>query len=277
MTYANKICDLSRRGDTKAVADLIKGYYSNKAENPWDTIFRDMQKYGEKEETEKALREILILIREAVFGALEILSFSLISEISTADIVRAFTSEKDWNSGRRRVRNLCLDVADRLIEKGDIRYLLPSSLRREGFGFLIDRIEDVELEQFKKARPVISRGKMNLSKLDNSIIGSRFLRDQMVIETKIDANDPRINAIQEAYELQLIELEFERTTKIKLPQETEQITLNGQPVEVVDMGKTGPSRRRESSGVQAPLTEFIADKKSSMTKKSSNQKKGRKK
>ncbi|TFG27525.1 hypothetical protein EU527_18440 [Candidatus Thorarchaeota archaeon] len=271
--YVYRICDLSRRGDIKAVADLMKGYYSDRTKNPWDMMYKDIQKYGEKQETEEDLQEILILIREAVFAALEILSFGLISEIQTPDIIQAFISEKDWNLGRRKARNLCLNIVDRLIKNGDVRYLLPSSMKREGFGFLVSRIEEIELEHFRKARPTITKGKLNLSKLEKSIIGSKFLRDQMVIETKMNADDPRIETIQEAYDLQLVELEFERTTRTRVPQDTEQITLNGQPVEVLGDEKTSSSRKRRSSEVQSPLTEFITESKSSSKKKKSSKSK----
>lgn len=236
-------------------------------------MYKDIQKYGEKQETEEDLQEILILIREAVFAALEILSFGLISEIQTPDIIQAFISEKDWNLGRRKARNLCLNIVDRLIKNGDVRYLLPSSMKREGFGFLVSRIEEIELEHFRKARPTITKGKLNLSKLEKSIIGSKFLRDQMVIETKMNADDPRIETIQEAYDLQLVELEFERTTRTRVPQDTEQITLNGQPVEVLGDEKTSSSRKRRSSEVQSPLTEFITESKSSSKKKKSSKSK----
>lgn len=254
----------------------MKGYFVDRDKNPWQKIYKDIQKYGENEETEDSLKEIMILLREAVFGSLEILSFGLVSEIATEDVIQEYISEKDWNFGRRKARNYCLDVADRLIEQGKIRYLLPSSLKREGFGFLINRIEEEELEQFRKAKPKISRGKLNLSKLEESIIGSKFLRDNMIMETKLNADDPRVESIQEAYELQLVELEFEKSTKTTIPQETEQVTLNGQPVTISEDEKTSSARKRKSQEIQTPLTEFITDTKTSPKKKSSKRK-GRKK
>ncbi|TFG32101.1 hypothetical protein EU527_10875 [Candidatus Thorarchaeota archaeon] len=259
------------------MTDLMKGYYSDKTKNPWHTVFKDIQKFGEKIDAQHELMEILILIREAVFGALGILSFGLVSEISTARIIDAFTSEKDWNIGRQKARNHCLDVIDGLIEKGEVRYLLPSSLKREAFGFLVGRIEEVELEEFRKAKPTISRGKLNLSKLEKSIIGSKFLREHMIAETRLDANDPRVEMVQEAYELQLVELEFERTTRTPAPLDTEQITLNGQPVETIEDEKASSSRKRKASEIQTPLTEFIGETKQSKRKRSSKDERGSKK
>lgn len=276
MAYVQKICDLSRRGDISAVADLMKEYFSDKNGNPWDKIYKDIEKYAIKQPTAENLREVLVLLREAVFGALDILSFSLILEISTSDIIQAFSKEKDWYHGRRKVRNLCLDTADGLIEKGDIRYLLPSALRREGFGFLVSRIEEVELEQFRKAKPKISRGKMNLSKLENSILGSKFLRDQSIMESKLVESDPRVKSLQEAFELQLVELEFERTTKAKVSQETEQVTLNGQPVIASDDEKASISRKKKDTEIQRPLSEFMSDETPSRRKQSSKGRRSKK-
>lgn len=269
MAYIQKICDLSRRGDIDAVADLMKGYFSDKTNNPWDTLYRTIEKLSKKDGDTKELREIFILLREGVFGALEILSFCLIPEITTRDIIQVFTKEKDWSLGRRKTRNLCLNIADGLIEKGNIRYLLPSSLKREGFGFLTSRIEEEELEQFRKAEPKISRGKLDLSKLQNSIIGCRFLREQSITETKLEKDDSRIELLQEAYQLQLVELEFERTTRTKAVQDTEQITLNGQPVTNHEDEKVSPSRKKKTLEIQTPLSEFIPEQKSSGKEKGS--------
>ncbi len=253
----------------------MKDYYSDKINNPWDNLYKTIKKSNTKKGDTNELRETLILIREAVFGALEILSFCLIPEISTQDVIQAFTEENDWNLGRRKARNLCIGIADGLIEHGDIRYLLTSSLQREGFGFLTSHIEDEELEQFRKAKPKIRRGKFDLSKLESSVIGSRFLREQSIMDSKLESDDPRIESIQEAYELQLVELEFERTTKTKVPQDTEQITLNGKPVLTQDEEKAIPSRKKKGSDIQTPLTEFIPEHKSPK-KKSSKRRRSKK-
>ena len=168
----------------KTVADLIKGYYSDKNENPWHKVNQNIQTFIKKETSKDKLSEILILLRAAVFGSLDILSFGLVDEIATSDIVDAFTTEDTWKLGRRKARNHCLDVADKLIKKSKTRYLIPSALKRDGFGFLIPMIEEAKWEEFKKAKPKVTKGGLDLSKLEKSIIGSKFLRDQMVMETK---------------------------------------------------------------------------------------------
>lgn len=262
------------------VASLMKGYYSEKNDNPWHKVSKNIQTFINKETSKDKLSETLILLRAGVFGALDILSFGLIDEITTKDIIEAFTTEENWKLGRRRARNLCLDVADKLIEKGSTRYLTPSALKRDGFGFLISRIEEVQWEKFKKAKPKMTKGMMNLTKLENSVIGSKFLREQMIMETKIDANDPRVETLLEAYELQLVEIEVNRSSRIKPSAHTEQVTLNGQPVFDEDEEKEEKIKRKPSKGNQTPLTDFLSEEKKVAKipkKKKSKKTRGRKK
>lgn len=265
----------------KTVADSIKGYYSNKNEHPWHQVNKNIRTFIKKEKSKDKLSEILILLRAAVFGALDILSFGLIDKVSTEDIIKAFTKEESWKLGRRSARNLCLDVADLLIQKGETRYLIPSALKRDGFSFLISKIEQAQFVKFKKARPKVIKKQLNLTKLEKTVLGSKFLRDQMVMETKIDAKDPRVEQIIEAYELQLVEIEIDRVSKGKPPTQTEQVTLNGQPV-FDDDEKEDKVRKKKAKGAQSSLTEFLTEEKKTTptkkrTKKRSKKKGGRKK
>jgi len=263
----------------KTVADSIKGYYSEKTEHPWDKVNRDIQTFIKKEQSNEKLSEVVILMRTAVFGALDILSFGLVDKVATEDIIQAFTKEESWKLGRRSARNLCVDVADKLIEKGDTRYLIPSALKRDGFGFLISRIEEAQWEKFKKAKPKVTKGELDLAKLEESVLGSQFLRNQMIMETKIDAKDPRVEQIIEAYELQLVEIELDRCSRVKTPTETEQVTLNGQPF-FDDDEKEEKIKRKKSKDDQANLTDYFTDEKKpskAPRKKSSKKKGGRKK
>ena len=218
-------------------------------------------------------------MRAAVFGALDILSFGLVDSVTTEDIIMAFTKEESWKLGRRSARNLCLDVADKLIKKGDVRYLIPSALRRDGFSFLIPRIEETQFEKFKKAKPKVTKKELDLSKLEKTILGSRFLREQMIMETKIDAKDPRVEQIIEAYELQLVETELDRVSKDKPPVLTEQVTLNGKPVFDEEEDKEEKVRKKKTKGAQASLTEFLTEEKkpAKTRKKKSSKKKGEQK
>ncbi|TFG31588.1 hypothetical protein EU528_05875 [Candidatus Thorarchaeota archaeon] len=261
----------------KTVADSIKNYYSDKNENPWHKVNNNIQTFISKEKSQDKLSEILILLRAAVFSSLDILSFGLIDDVTTEDIINAFTAEETWKLGRRSARNLCLDVSDKLIEKGNIRYLIPSALKRDGFGFLIPRIEEIQWDNFRKAQPKVTKGELDLTKLEKTLIGSKFLRDQMVMTTKIDAKDPQVEALLEAYDLQLVEIEVDRSSRIKPSPPTEQVTLNGQPVFDEEEEKEEKVRRKPSTGDQTPLTDFLSEEKKPVKvpkKKSSRKKRG---
>ena len=208
---------------------------------------------------------------------MDILSFGLIDEIGTDNIIKAFTAEEDWKLGRRNARNLCLDIADKLIQKRKTRLLIPSALKRDGFGFLVPRIEEAQWEEFKRAKPKVTKGKLDLTKLEKSIIGSKFLRDQMIMETKIDAKDPRVESLLEAYDLLVVEIEVDRSSLVKPPPPTEQVTLNGKPVFEEDDEKEGKSKKKKTQGDQTPLTEFLEEEKKpakAPKKKSSRKKRG---
>ena len=219
--------------------------------------------------------ETLLLLREAVFGALDILSFGLISEVSTLEVLAILTNEPNWNAGRRRVRNHCLDIAEGLIEKGKVRYLLPSALKRDDFGFLVPRVEEAQWDNFMKAKPKVSRGKLNLSKLEESVLGSRFLSEQMIMETKLNFDDPRIPTLLEAYELQLVEIEVNRSTRIQPAGPTEQVTLNGGIVQENEEEKEPSTKKRKQAEVVSPLTDFLEET-SKKSKKKSPQKPAKK-
>jgi hypothetical protein len=263
MALAQTICDLSRRGDISAVTDSLKNFYKNKEENPWHSLYKNIETHWNSDTSGEDLADCLSLIREAVFGALDILSFGLIAEISTPDVLTLLTSETSWLSGRQQVRNLCLDVANELIAKREVRYLLPSALVRDGFSFLVPKIEEAQWQNFTEARPKISRKKLDLTKLESSMLGSRFLRDQGIMETKIDSEDPRTSAILEAYDLQLIELEVDRSTRIERTAPTEQETLNGGIVQDTDDEKEVSLKKQRKKEDVVPLTEFIEDSASS--------------
>jgi len=113
----------------ETVADLIKGYYLKKDENPWHKINNNIQTFIKKETSRDKLSETLILLRAAVFSALDILSFGLVDEIATSDIIEVFNSEDTWKQGRKNARNHCLDITEKLNEKGTTRYLTPSALK----------------------------------------------------------------------------------------------------------------------------------------------------
>ncbi len=267
-----------------AVANLMKGYYSDKNIHPWHSIYKDIEKYWAREHPKTDVTETLILLRDAVFGALEILSLSIALDIPTAEFIAILTKESTWKDGRRQVRNRCIELVEQLTKKRKTRYLVPSALKRDGFGFLVSGIEEAELGTFKKAQPKMKKVPkkkkqiLDLAPLEKSQLGSRFLREQMVMDTKIEKGDPRIPTILEAYDHFLVELEIDMSSSIPEPVPTEQVTLNGTPVADVKDEKEGPSKKPRKKVKQSPLTDFIEEKpivKKKKSKKPSGQKKRR--
>jgi hypothetical protein len=282
LAYVQKVSELSRRGDMSAVDDLMKEYFSDKKAHPWHSLYKDIEKYWTREYPKKDVKETLILLRDAVFSVFDILSLSIALEVPTSDLVDIFTKESNWDEARRKVRNRCIELVEELIQKRKTRYLIPSALKREGLGFLVSRIESTELETFKKAKPkmkLISKKKkvLDLTSLEKSRIGSQFLREQMVMETQIDSGDPRVSQLLEAYDQFLLDLEIDMSVSIPESVPTEQITLNGSPIEEIDEEKPVTTRRVRQKSVQPPLSDFIEEKKTVKKKprKTKVQKKGR--
>ncbi|MFW9806681.1 MAG: hypothetical protein ACFFFK_08135 [Candidatus Thorarchaeota archaeon] len=260
----------------------MKGYYSDKEAHPWHIIYKNIEKYWNKENPKKDVSEALILIRDAVFGALDILSLSVALDVPTSEFVKLFTDEASWMEGRRKVRNRCIELVGELVKKKKIRYLIPSALERDGLGFLISEIEEAELEIFKKAKPEMKKVPkkkkqvLDLSSLEKCKAGSRFLREQMVMELYIEKGDPRIPEIVEAYDHFLVELEVDIGLSTSGHVLTEQVTLNGKPVVEVEDEKTRISKKQREKVEQSALTDFIVEepkKPKKKTKKPSGQRK----
>jgi hypothetical protein len=272
LAYVHKVAELSRRGDIDAVAELMKRHFVDKKANPWDRIYKDIKTHWKKEHPKTSATETLILMRDAIFGALDILSLSIALAIPTSDLLSIFVKEKSWKEGRRSVRNKCIELVEGLIQKKKTRHLVPSALKRDGFGFLIDEVEEVEAALFRKAKPKFKKvGKkkqvLDLAPLEKVRIGSRFLREQMVMENEIPKDDPRVDNLMDAYEHFLVEYEIDRRLAIPDPIETEQVTLNGKPVSEEVEEKAAPSKRRITKAVQSPLTDYIEEKKPKKKKK----------
>jgi hypothetical protein len=276
MSYVRKICELSKRGDMQTIAEMMKGYFSDKKKNPWQLVNKNVSKFITTEKSNQRQIEILLPLRAGVFGALDILSFGLIDRIATQDVIDVFTKEESWKLGRRSARNYCLDIAEKLISNGKTRYLSTSALKRDGFGFLVPRVEESRWEQFKKAKPKKAKKELDLSKLENSVIGSKFLKEQMIMDTKLDVKDPRVEEILEAYELYLVDIEVDRSSQVKPPTPTEQITLNGKPV-FDEEDKEEKVKRKSPKGDQATLTDFISEEEKKPSKRKRSKKGSKKK
>ncbi|MFX1561147.1 MAG: hypothetical protein ACFFBL_11215 [Promethearchaeota archaeon] len=265
-----------------AVVNLMKGYYSDKKAHPWHSIYKNLEKNWTREHPKRDIQETLILLRDAVFGALDILSLSIALDVPTSEFVTILANEASWQEGRRKVRNICIEHVENLVKKRKTRYLVPSALKRDGFGFLIDEIEEAEVETFRKAKPKMrkvpkkKKQVLNLRPLEKSRLGSQFLKEQRIMETEIEKGDSRIPEILEAYDHFLVELEIDLSSTLPEPVPTEQITLNGTPILDVDKEKAVPSKRSRKKIEQPPLTDFI-EKKPKSKKKKPKKPSGRKK
>ena len=267
LAYVHKVAELSRRGDIDAVAELMKGFFLDKKAHPWHRLYKDIETYWKRDHHKKGPTETLILLRDAVFGALDVLSLSITLPNPTSEFLTLFTKEDTWKEGRRKVRNKCIELVEDLIKKKKTRYLIPSALKRDGFGFLVSDIEAVELEVFRKAKPTFRQDPkkkkkeiLDLAPLEKLRLGSRFLREQMIIETKIEKKDQRTSTILEAYDHFLLEHEIDRNSAILDPALTEQITLNGTPLSHDDDEKTTLGKRAVDKAIQSPLTDYLEDK-----------------
>jgi hypothetical protein len=268
------------------VAGLIQGYYTDRYAHPWRTIFNDIEKHWTRENQKKDVSEAIVLLRDAVFSAFDILSLSIALDIQTREIVSLFTNESNWKDGRRRVRSKCIELAEQMIKKRKTRYLIPSALKRDGFGFLISDLQNAELETFKKARPKIGKipkrkcTVLDLRPLEKSRLGSKFLKEQMVMEHFLEKKDSRVPIILEAFDRFLIDYEIDSSSSAAEPVPTEQITLNGTPVSEIASEKADASKRVLAKEVQSPLSDYIEmsshpKKNRKKSKKPSKQKKRR--
>jgi len=161
--YLDNVCELSRRGSMESLVELMKGYWIDKKDHPWHRLYKILGKDWKKTGDAKATSKKLMLLREGVFGALDILSLSLPFDFSTEQVLQTLTRAKSWNEGRQRVRSTCAKLASEMISSGKVSYLVPSGLQRDGFGFIVPELFKALLEEFRKAEPKVKKGLVNLS------------------------------------------------------------------------------------------------------------------
>lgn len=264
LAFVDKVCDLSMRGDIDGVTELLKSFWSDKSKHPWNKIHSSIVKYWQAATPGDDVSESLIKIRDAVFGALDIHSLSLALETTTDGILDILLKGKDWKEGRKKARTFCSKAVGDLISKGQLDYLDSSSLQRDGFGYLIGSLEQAKLEQYRNAKPVESKGKLDVKSLSRSVQGRMLMRELGVVEVALDAKDPRAQGIVRAYEDRLIELETDTSKSFEQIGPVEQLTLNGEPVEGIagkEEEKKGKSQKKDTHQVE--LTEYISGKRAS--------------
>ncbi len=246
--FVEYVCDISRRGDTDAIIESMQSYFENKRAHPWHRIYKIIQKKWSGL-AEKELQQRLIQIRDAVFSALGILSLSLALDVPTQEILEIFCKAKTWKEGRMKVRSYCLNLVTEMIQKKKVKHLDANSLARDGFEFLTHDLFEANLEQFKKAKPQVKKGKLMLGSLQNTKFGRALLRELDFVETSIDESDPMAEEILKAYDNRLLELELAES-EFSTVEDTVQVTLNGNLVETEeDATQEGTV---ESAGAKAP-------------------------
>jgi hypothetical protein len=257
LVFVHKIADLSSRGDIEAITELLKGYWKDKRAYPWHRVHAIIETQWKKENPDKDLQETLILLRDAVFGALEMLSLSLALNIPASEVLKMVCKGESWRDGRRLARAECSTFAMELIDKGDLDYLTPSALERDGMGFLLSSLHDAHLKKLKMARPKVKEGKLDLKTLSKTMYGRRLLREKMIVDSSVDKTDLVVAEILEAYDNLILELEIADASRIIPLEPTEQVTLNGKPIEN-SADKRDIHRAKEPTPcVQAPLTEYL--------------------
>jgi len=257
LVFVHKIADLSSRGDIEATTELLKGYWKDKRTHPWHRLYAIIETQWEIENPDKDLQETLILLRDAIFGSLELLSLSLALNIPASEVLVMVCKGASWKDGRRLARAECSTLAMELIDKGDLGNLTPSALRRDGMGFLLASLHDAHLKIFKMARPKTKDGKLDLKALSRTMYGRRLLRERSIAANSIDEADSVAVEILETYDNLILELELADASRIISIGPTEQITLNGKliedPVDKIEIHRA----KEPTSDVQAPLTEYL--------------------
>jgi hypothetical protein len=233
----------------------MKGYWIDKKDHPWHRLYKILEREWKKTEDPLSISKKLMLLRDGVFGALGILSFSLPLDISTAQVLHTLTRAKSWREGRQRVRSKCVKLATEMISSGDVAHLVPSGLQRDGFGFIVDELSEALLEEFRKAEPRVRKGQANLGRLSGSVLGRHVLRKHMITETKMPEDDPRFQKLLQEYQRLLVEMEL--NDELVPLEETFQITLNGRIAEEVTEGRDYREEKVDAKDVQSSLTDFL--------------------
>ncbi|MFW9860731.1 MAG: hypothetical protein ACFFET_00485 [Candidatus Thorarchaeota archaeon] len=249
---------MSRRAAIDQLSELMKGYWTDKIEYPLHRLCKIIEKKWKKSGNEEEAIEQLMLVRDGIFGALDMLSLSLPLEVGTDTIIQKLIKGTDWDDGRKRVRSECAQIISGMISARKIAHIIPSGLERDGFTFLLPELREALLKDVKKAELRARKGSVSLVGLSRSVLGRRLLREQMIADTKIPEEDPRLTPLMEAYDKLLVEVELDQ--QVAFPLETHQVTFNGKVAED-EMEYMDSAAGAEPASVQSELTEYITSHK----------------
>jgi len=258
LKFLQNTLELSRRGDIFGITKSLTTFFQDKKLHPWHRIHSILDDVIEDDEKPKNL----MLVRDSFFGALDMLSLSLALDVPTEELIEIFTKQKSWKEARRKIRSHCSMLISRLISKLDVYHLDAKGLEHDGFSYLVADLVESQIEVFRRGRPEIENRKgteyLLLKKLHRSKIGRKLLREQGISEDELTSTDPRFTTLQEALDLTLVELELESSDVEISTGPTEQVTLNGKPVEDIEIPHER-EKEKEIEGVQKPLTEFFEE------------------
>ncbi|MHA1960575.1 MAG: hypothetical protein ACW99U_10100 [Candidatus Thorarchaeota archaeon] len=257
--FLQRVCDLSRRGDFDTAKDSLRAFFKDKKTHPWHRLNSILESRHKITKDPAMVSENLILVRDAVFASLDMLSLSLVLDVSYSAVLDVVTTGKTWKDGRRNARSFCSKMASDMIDSGKIGQIVSSALDRDGLGFLIPSLHEKQIDKFRKARPKVKAGKLSLRPLAKTKLGRELLKELGMVEEQVPNRGKQAKQLKEAYEHRLLELEIDGQ-KEQIPADTFQITLNGEVVE--DTAEDLPHQRRgkEALGVQTPLTEYADSK-----------------
>ncbi|MHA2425895.1 MAG: hypothetical protein ACXAEF_13975 [Candidatus Thorarchaeota archaeon] len=232
-----------------------------------------IEKNWTKEKGKEDPSEALALLRDGIFGSLEIHSLSLALDVPAREVLEILLKGKNWNEGRRDARAFTSMLASQLITKLNLDYLDTSSLKRDGFGFLIPQLDEARLEEYRKARPKKEKGVLVLKPLARSVYGKRMLRSLMITSPTVKTTEDQAKQLLSEYDNFLIELETD-TSRTEIPEgPTEQLTLDGEPVSLGEEISIEPAEvDKQEETVQAPLSEYIPAQKKKPTAKEASRK-----
>ena len=121
LAFIDYICEMSRRADIDAIENSLKSYWKDKKANPWNKIYSILEKYWMNERSDQEISNTLLLIRDGIFGAIDIHSISLALDIPAKDLLNLLLHAESWNEGRRKVRTQCAQLISDMLEKGDTK------------------------------------------------------------------------------------------------------------------------------------------------------------
>jgi hypothetical protein len=252
----------------------MKGYWTDKKAYPLHRLYKIMEKKWKKSDNEEETLKRIMLVRDGVFGALDMLSLSLPLDISADTIIQKLIKGSDWDDGRRSVRSECAKIVNEMISSKKIADILPSGLERDGFGFLVPELSEALLKDFRMAKPRTRKGSVSVAGLSRSVLGRKLLREQMIADTKLPEGDPRLTVVRESYDRLLVELETDQQRAF--PQETHQVTFNGKVAEDEMEYMEPAAAGAEPAAVQSELTEYITSAKEAKIKPKKKRKKASK-